>query len=438
MRLRLAFGAALAAASFTLPANAQQWLADTAFAEGIGIRVGNLELHPGIGGEFGYDSNYFQRAEGEFGGVVDAFRVRVTPSLSLTTLGSARRGAAPGAPPMLNLRASAYAAYNEIFAAGSDDAGELSDQRHVTLGVNASADIAPKRPIGVDLHGDMQRIGEPSNLPEEDLAWDRWAFRGGAGVTWRPGGGLFEWRGGYDATFNYFEQDAYTGYNNLHHRFRLRGRWRFLPRTALSYDGSYTLIRYTEDPSPNDGEVVRSRIGISGLVTYRLALTGMIGWVSSFYDNVPENADTITASAEAKYFIMAPPSAEDQSATVGLSTVSLGYSRDMTNSYVNTFYTRDRVYASLNYLLGANFVTSLQAGYSYYTFPPGEFQAFSQSRIDAKLFAEYRFTPTVGLNATIRYDVNESDDLEPIAMGVSPEDLDFVRWQAYIGLRWFM
>lgn len=436
MRLGLVFATALAAASLPLPAKAQQWLADSMFSEGIGIRVGNLELHPAFGGEFGYDSNYFQRAEGEFGGVVDVFRVRVTPSLSLTTLGAKRLG---GAEPALHFRASAFASYNELFSAGGDEAEEVSDQRHVTLGVNAKVDIAPKRPIGVDIHGDAQRIGEPSNAPDEDLAWNRWAFRGGAGVTWRPGGGLFEWRGGYDATFHYFEEDAYTGYNNLHHRFQLKGRWRFLPRTALTYNGAYTLIRYTEDPSPSSGETVRSSIGISGLLTYRLALSGSIGWVSSFYDAVPENADTVTAGAEAKYFIMSPPSGEDPSAVTGLSTVAVGYTRDMTNSYLNTFYTRDRVYAGLNYLIGGGrFVTSLQGGYSYYTFPAGVFAPFSQHRYDARLFAEYRLSETVGLNGTIRYDVTDSGSLEPVANNVAPEDLSFVRWQAYIGLRWFM
>lgn len=437
MRLGLVFATALSAASFSLTAHAQQWLTDTMFSEGIGIRVGDLELHPALGGEFGYDSNYFQRDEGELGGVIDVFRVRVTPSLSLSTLGGKRLG--PGQKPSLQFKASTYAAYNELIAAGSDDSGEVADQRHVTLGVSAKADIAPQGKIGVDLHGDAQRIAEPSNAPDEDLAWDRWAFRGGAGLTWRPGGGLFEWRGGYDATFHYFEEDRYQGYNNLNHRFQLKGRWRFLPRTALTYNGAYTLLRYTEDPSPRSGETARSTIGISGLVTFRLALSGSIGWASSFIEGVPKNADTITVGAEAKYFILARNEAGDPTAATGLSTVSLGYSRDMSTSYVNTFYTRDRIYAALNYLMDrGRFVTSLQGGYSRIDYPTGSFEAFSQNRYDARLFAEYRVSETVGLNGTVRYDVTDSDQLQPVELSAVAEELSFVRWQAYIGLRWFM
>ena len=43
-------------------AAAQAWLEDRAYAEGMGIKAGEWELHPGVAGEFGYDSNFFQRA----------------------------------------------------------------------------------------------------------------------------------------------------------------------------------------------------------------------------------------------------------------------------------------------------------------------------------------------------------------------------------------
>jgi hypothetical protein len=105
MKRRLVLAALIAAAALPIPAQAQQWLSDRRFGEGIGLRVGDLELHPAIGAEFGYDSNYFQRDDSE--GVIDAYRLRITPSLSLSTLGSQRRGANPGMPPALNFRASA-------------------------------------------------------------------------------------------------------------------------------------------------------------------------------------------------------------------------------------------------------------------------------------------------------------------------------------------
>lgn len=439
MRLGLTL-AVLVGATLARSAHAQQaWLADRRFGEGIGIRVGNLELHPGIAGEIGYDSNYFQRSGDAGEPTISAYRLRVTPSISLSTLGQQRRGENPGAPPILNFRASAFASYNELIATDSDYSDEVSEQRHVDVGVGFIADIAPQRPLGVDLSADYRRVGEPSNSVDESLAFDRGSARGGAGVTWRPGGGLFEWRFGYDVLYNYFEEENFELLENVQQTLGTRGRWRFLPRTALVYDGSYTFVRYLlDDPNlPQNGDILRSRIGVSGLVTNRLAFLGMIGWLATFYDGVPENADTPIGQAELRYFLLPPPSLDPTAASLGLSTIAVGYNRDVSNSYLAAFYTRDRVYLNLSYFFGGVVVTSLEAGYSFIKTPVDvEYAANEQQRIDARLFAEYRLSDIVGLNTTVRFDSSAGDDVVS-RDGAAVEDLDFQRWQAYLGIRVF-
>ena len=90
MRLGLTL-ATLVVVTLAPHANAQQaWLSDRRVGEGIGIRVGNLELHPGVAGEFGYDSNYFQRSGEDEEPLIAAYRLRITPSISLSTLGARR------------------------------------------------------------------------------------------------------------------------------------------------------------------------------------------------------------------------------------------------------------------------------------------------------------------------------------------------------------
>src|SRR4051812_25988210 len=87
--LTLAATVLLGAISLEAHAQAQQpWLSDRRYGEGIGIRAGNLELHPGVSGEVGYDSNYFLRAPEE--DPISAYRIRITPSLTLSTLGRQR------------------------------------------------------------------------------------------------------------------------------------------------------------------------------------------------------------------------------------------------------------------------------------------------------------------------------------------------------------
>jgi hypothetical protein len=59
-------------------------------------------------------------------------------------------------------------------------------------------------------------------------------------------------------------------------------------------------------------------------------------------------------------------------------------------------------------------------------------ESFSQLRIDGRVFAEYRITDTWAVNSTFLLDkVNSSAE-------VNGEDLDYDRWQAYLGVRWFM
>jgi hypothetical protein len=457
MKVRLTLGASVSLLLVASAASAAQpWLADRRYGEGIGLRAGRFEFHPGISAEFGYDSNFFQRADTIDPPVTDAWRLRITPSLSLSTV-SARRGGsqAVGAPPMLTMAAKAFVSYSEVF--GSED---LSDQRNVDAGVGAKVDIAPQRPLGADLYADFVRNGEPSNLADVDQAFDRGQARGGLGVTWRPGGGLFDWRLGYEAAYSYFEDAPFDRLQNLQHTVLTRGRWRILPRSGFLYDAKYTFVRYLENDSPQpNGDVLQMRLGFSGLVTSRIAFLILGGWSSTFFERDASNSaqttsqqnyDGYVGQAELKYFVMSGPDAE--SAQTGLSSIALGFTRDAQTSYLATFYTRDRGYVNFEYFLGGVFVANLQGGFARYSFPrvnDGPNGAFSQNHIDAGLFAEYRLSDTFGINFTGLYD--QSLNKGPTAQGLqvapddpnTPEDdpaydnLEYRRFQAMLGFRLF-
>jgi hypothetical protein len=450
MKLRLTLAATSVVLTFSSFAAAQQqWLSDRRYGEGIGLRAGNLEFHPSISAEFGYDSNYFQRAETE-APIDDAWRFRVTPSLSLSTLSERRIGQEAAAQQDFNFEANIFASYNELF--GSD---AISEQRHLDAGAGLRLDISPHRQFGGDIYGDFLRQGEPSNLADTNAAFDRGTARGGVGVSWRPGGGLFDWRFGYEAAYNYFEDDIYTNLNNLQHSVLTRGRWRFLPRSALLYDARYTMIRYTDESPPQpDGDFVQARVGFSGLVTTRLAFLALVGWNSSFYeaDDRPsattpaQNYDGYVAQAELKYFLQTGSGGE--SASVGVSSIGVGFIRDFSNSYLGAFYVRDRGYLVTEYFLGGVFVASFEGGFSRVSYPQvSAFQdSFHQNRIDARLFGEYRFSDIVGLNTTILYDqaIGPDDPIvtapdDPATMADDPvvDDLEYRRFQAYLGLRVF-
>ena len=438
MKARLPLIAALAVALFPLKASAQAWLSSPDFSEGIGIRAGNLELHPGVGAEFGYDSNYFRASERE--GVVDVLKLRVTPSITLTTLGSARRNA--NSSPNVIFSSGAYVSYHEIFPLDSANS-EASKRRNAAIGANVRLDVFPRGKIGFDLLADYKRIVETEGR-SDDLAgegFNRDTVRAGGGVTWRPGGGLFEWRAGYTGLYTFFENDDYKSFANLQHQINLRGRWRFLPRSALLSETRYTFVRYTDNQTQQtDGDLLRSHVGIHSLVTYHLALMGMVGWAASFYQGrpgsiAPRQFDSLVANAEARWFIQARPNLEDTTITSGLSSVALGYTRTFNNSYYGSFYQRDRGYLQFSmFLLGA-IAGGLEFGVSRVAYPDvtvGAFNqpSFTQLRIDSLIFGEYRLTDILALNATVQYDQVNSPS-------VNNEDLEYKRFQAYAGVRLF-
>lgn len=450
--LTLAATVLLGAISLEAHAQSQQpWLADRKYGEGIGVRVGNLELHPGIAGEVGYDSNYFLRASSE--DPLSTYRLRVTPSITLSTLGQQRTQGQGGTfSPSATFRGGAYVAYNEFIATDSKHQSDFSGQRHLDVGADLLLNIMPAGRIGEDLYANFVRQGQPSNDPNTENAFDRDSVRAGAGITWRPGGGLFDWRLGYEFLYNYFERSNFSYLNNFQNTVNMRGRWRFLPRTALLYDGSYTWVHYPNPTSQNDGTIARSNIGLNGLITTRLALLAMIGWAGTFYDKgsnpKPQQFDSVTAQTELKWYISGAGDAMNPgSAPVGLSFASIGYLRDVSNSYLGNFYQRDRGYLGLSYLLGGVFVTSLTAGIANLHFPESYFpsgavqhSSFSEQRVDVGVFGEYRFSNTFGLNATVNYDRNITGVEIPTSEDGTerPDALAYQRWQAFVGARWFL
>lgn len=454
--------------------NGQPWISDRALGEGPGIRVGDFELHPGLAAEFGYDSNFFQRADSEIerdtmGPVIDTLRLRITPSLTLRNL-DRRASLAPGergAPPKIKFQLAADAAYNEFFALDSRYTSMLNRQRRLSGGAGADLVLLPERPWSVDTRVAYRRTVEPSNLGSLAGDFDRHTLGAGAGFTWRPGGGLFEWRFvGYDLRATFFEDTGFDSFNNLDHRFETRGRWKFLPRSALVYDAHYQLIRYTGDAlgtppagprnrltDQNNGDIIRARAGYSGLLTPRLGVTALGGWAASFYDQRIQpslNFDDFIAHAELTWFLNAQPRLQPGFASVGLSSIAVGYDRNFLNGYLGNFYQRDRGYAAVTYSFAGRFVSALSGGLSHISYPdfslaplPNEPRftrpGFSENRIDAMFFGEYRPAPTVGINTTVRYDRNFSQ-VVPFSE-TDPDigdDLSFQRWSVFLGARWFM
>lgn len=428
----------------------QPWLTDRRFTEGPGILVGDFELHPGISAEFGYDRNFFRRADDE--APLDALRLRVTPSFAIATLGPQRRPG--GAQPDVAFRAGVSATYNEFIPLSGTSADQtlLQNNRNVGGAADLSLRFFPGRVFFGELTLNGSRIFQPSQQGI-DLGFVRWVTSGAAEVGWAPRGGVFEARLGYRFDGTFFEAEPAQSLSNMANTITAKGRWRFLPRTSLSFDGSVGFIDYF---APNtSGQTVqktssipvRARVGFNGLITDWLSVLAMGGWGASFYKlpagvtpTASQDFDSFIAQAEAKFFLTPNPKADPSKATMSISTLTLGFVRDFYDSYISTFYERNRGYLTLSYFFGGKVFLLLDGGVAGLTYPGsptlgGNVQnPWTDIQVDVTAFAEYRFKDWLGANLTGRYSTNISDRFVTDITGKN----DRLQWQtveAHLGLR---
>jgi hypothetical protein len=301
---------------------------------------------------------------------------------------------------------------------------------------------------------------QPNTSGDPDRSFNRDDVGGGAEIITQPGGGTLDWRWGYHIRAALFEQTEGVGFNNITHEAYTKGRWKFRPRTALLYDGSARWRSFTQAERTlnllHDSTPIRSRLGLNGLVTPRFAFLGMVGWGATF--NRPGNNptvrqyDSVIGQVEFKFFLTANPAApEDSNVSLSISSLALGYNRDFQAAYLGDYYGSDRGYLKMSYFFAGRALVSLEGGVGAIEYPDIFFQngapahsAFTDIRADGTLFGEYRFTNTFGINTTLRYTQNFSNTQLPLAAivpgGAAGQvyDMNWRRFEAFLGARWFL
>ncbi|HSY22271.1 MAG TPA: hypothetical protein VK841_09160 [Polyangiaceae bacterium] len=460
--------------------DAPTWLGDRRYNEGIGIRSGDLELHPGIAGEFGYDSNYFLRSTQNnvvngppLTPPIPSLQLRVTPSLYVSTLtGERREGDVIRLPPPIAFRGGINGTAYFPIGISSDSSvknlpgNDISAQRNVNIGADGRLEIMPERPVSGAVFVSYTRVtqADPSNAT---VAYDRDSIGGGAEIGLQPQSGTLDWHFQYQYSTTLFEAQLPQAFDNMTHEVSTRGRWKFTPRTSLVFDADQRFISYPSSVALANGLIgsqpIRTRLGFNGLITDRFAATLMAGYGGSFYDNTfnPQQYDSVIGLAELKWFLSASPGvAKATDLGLALSSIAVGYQRDFQNSYLGTYYGIDRGYLKFTYFFAGRLLATLEGGVAAIEYPriqqpestltdPADLRAsaFTDVRADATFFTEYRFTNTFGLNGTFRYGQEFSKTLvrepgNPVgATGAATNTefaMDWQRFEVYVGVRWFL
>lgn len=469
--------AAIATSLFFTPkiASAQRWLADRRYQEGEGIRTGDLELHPGIGGEIGYDSNWFLRSSktdprllnaAPQNAPVGAGIIRITPSLTLQTLGAQR---AEGASSPVAFSAGVSATYREFLGPQ-----EIRDQRNVAGDAFVRANFNTNRPVGFGVFATYQRLIQPAVVADPNLSFNRSNVTVGGEVIFLPGGGTLNLRGGYTFAGGFFEESNGVPFTNVSHTVSVRNRWRFRPRTALIHDTTLGFVSYPNAERSlnylNDSTPLRTRFGVTGLLTDRFGVLLTAGYGATFFKNPTavssSQYDSLNAQAEGTFYLsQAGGTDEPGKATLLLSTISFGYVKDFQTSLLGNYFDSNKGYAKLVYFFGGKalfqldgYVEALGYPQPFYNSAAGPVRVngrdgtptgdFTNIRAGGTFFGEYRFSNSFGLNLTFDYAQMISDtQLEagpgaPAAPGAPAGptqlyDLSWERVQALLGARLF-
>jgi hypothetical protein len=431
------------------PASAQVWLQDRQLTQGRGIRVGNFELHPGIGAEVGYDSNVFYAANNP----TSALRLRVTPSLYVSSLGpqrSTNSDAPATALPTVNFRGGVALIYHEFISLQSPDT--TSNLRNLGVDGNLRFEFFPGRTWQFVISDDFLRTIQPgaqTNTGADGVLLPAQTFNrnyntASAELAYAPPRGTLEFRLGYSFIFNLFDSTNYNFYDYLGHSVYGRMRWRFLPKTALLWEGSVTPTNYIHpDRAPTglfSSFPVSTRVGINGLLTEKISLLALVGYQASFFQG-GDNIDTIIGQAELRWLIN--PRANFR----------VGFLRDSQNSFFSNFFVRNRGYLNYSHSFNGRFILSLEGGVGLYQYGyvadrngrasvpvsgSGSDGRFTSVRVDATAFGEYRFNEVFGINATVRGLSNISDVRLGNSTGTDGgrgQPIAWSRVEAFIGVR---
>src|SRR5262249_45004518 len=153
---------------------------------------------------------------------LQSLRLRLTPSLSFSTLGAQRKETAPStSQPTVEFRGGLSLTYNEFIPLNSDGTStSISKQRNFSGALDLALAILPGRPWSGLLSASISRILQPGN-EGTDLSLssqgtlNRDVPKVGAELIWTPGAGLFEWRLGYQFSGALFEDSAVSNLTNL-------------------------------------------------------------------------------------------------------------------------------------------------------------------------------------------------------------------------------
>ncbi len=173
-----------------------------------------------------------------------------------------------------------YLVYTGLVTQGTSTFNRLQADADLDLGINRGGHY------GLDLGDHVMRSDRVAN-PAITFGVLSFYNDARAQVNLRPSGGAMELSPSYHLTTETYQglgitAPAASQLDYLTHTFALAGRWKFLPKTALTVDGAFAMRNYLNSSGSSGSNTpvnaLKATLGLAGLVSTHITTVLKIGW----------------------------------------------------------------------------------------------------------------------------------------------------------------
>ncbi|HME90922.1 MAG TPA: hypothetical protein VKE49_05830 [Myxococcaceae bacterium] len=380
-----------------------------------GIKLGEGRAHPYFDLELRYDSaaGFFNTSGGANSELKPEMIVHFRPGVRFEL-------ASPSV--YLNLDGNVdYVWYTQLITKGSDSASRLQAAADLTANFNqggsAELDLRDHFTRSDQTHNVALGIGVLS-IYNEALA----------SVPIRPGGKALEIAPNVGWSFENYQSisgvtvpncdptdvtcadpNQVNQFNYQNVRFGVDGRWRFLPKTAVTLNTQLDYRTYGNGNNNLPATLLRASLGLAGLISTKVATVVRLGWGQDFKNS---GAHTLIAQAEVNYLVS------------DVSNVKVGYLRNLEPVPTFGIYGDDRGYLETRFLFSGRVSFHGYAAFDYFTYY-GNSGGRKDTNVTLDLGPEYQVTKWLIGAAGYRLNVRGSNTS-------SAASVNFTRNEVYL------
>ncbi len=381
-------------------------VAAAAQARGNGIKAGSGRLHFGVDLELTFDSNPGYFPSGNENHAADLM-LRTRPKIGLEFPSDT-----------VSFELNGGVGYDYFFGVDNSrttDLSAISGEADMRLGFN------PEGQFAFFLIDNFSRSADP-RYTSLSGRFDRTSNEAKALFQIRPGGGALMFDVAYGFYLDWFDETNDSDYNakalsNYSHRVYFSGKWKFLPKTALSLDFDADLRRYPyqyqQDIKNPDVNAIRATVGLIGQISPSIALVVKAGYGDSLLEGGRDAGGNAYTGGDYRSAV----GQAELSYRAATTFLQVGYSRGFEPVMLFAYFGQDRLYARFHQQLFGRFSLSADLGFEFLDYG-SPLAADSEGRFDYFLSGgaafEYHILDWLLLAIDYRFQALFSDYQQPL------------------------